>query len=149
MHLLGVLAEVLDAGAAVDGRGAGLDDHGERLALARAGVLHGRLPVRCGAEKAKLHVPPAPVLELLDSSDDAYTSALLVLHVLFGARSHTCGYLIFLLRCCCQPVVAGCECNIEPPHQAVLILDALGEVDIRSSWNTYAICKVFVTGLLS
>jgi len=62
MHLLGVLAEVLDAGAAVDGRGAGLDDHGERLALARAGVLHGRLPVRRGAEEAPLHVPQAPVL---------------------------------------------------------------------------------------
>ncbi len=62
IHLAGVLAEVLDAGAAVDGQGAGLDDHGERLARARTGVLHGRLPVRRGAEEAVLHVPSAPVL---------------------------------------------------------------------------------------
>jgi hypothetical protein len=61
-HLSMVLAEVLYAGITLDGRGSSLNDNGQRLVLASAGVVYGSLPVQRGTEEAPLHVPHALVL---------------------------------------------------------------------------------------
>ncbi len=64
-------------------------------------------------------------LELLNSPDDADASALLVLHILLGAKMLSCGDPILLLRGRRQPVVAGRELDIESPENAMLIMNAL------------------------
>jgi hypothetical protein len=71
--------------------------------------------------------------ELLDPPDDADTPALHVLHVLLTALSISGGYLILSKRCRRQPVVAGRELNVKPPQDAVLLMDALGEIGMRRS----------------
>ena len=90
---------------------------------------HGQnLVVREARLAAQLEPP-----ELLDPPDDADMSALPVLHVLLRARPLARGDQILILRCRRQPVVAGREIEIEPPHHAMLIMDALGEIGMRGS----------------
>ena len=72
-------------------------------------------------------------LELLYPPDDADPFALLVLHVLLRAEPLACGDLVLVVRCSRQPVVAGRELDIETPHHAVLVMNALGEIGVRRS----------------
>jgi hypothetical protein len=92
--------------------------HSEDLIICQAGIL------------AQVELP-----ELLDPPDDSDAPAPFVQHVLLRARPLARGDLVLLAGRGGPAVVGGRELDIRPPHHAVLLPDAVGEIEVRRSWD--------------